>query len=114
MCLTIYKKSRFVALLCFHEPFCGGHAAAGSCRRSLASLYWLGDHGFLFLFLIGFWYARDYHLKADDIPHISPRKAGIKAFLTTRIADVVMLLGIVFFYAVFGTLNFAEAFLRKV
>jgi len=65
--------------------------------------------GFCSYSLIGFWYARDYHLKPDDIPHISPRKAGIKAFLTTRIADVVMLLGIVFFYSVFGTLNFAEA-----
>lgn len=66
--------------------------------------------GFCSYSLIGFWYARDYHLKPGDIPHIPPRKAGIKAFLTTRIADVVMLLGIVFFYAVFGTLNFAEAF----
>ncbi len=65
--------------------------------------------GFCSYSLIGFWYARDYHLGEDDIPHISPRKAGIKAFMTTRIADVVMLLGIVFFYSVFGTLNFAEA-----
>ncbi|MDX1415649.1 MAG: NADH-quinone oxidoreductase subunit L [Candidatus Promineifilaceae bacterium] len=65
--------------------------------------------GFCSYSLIGFWYARDYHLEPGDIPHIPPRKAGIKAFLTTRIADVVMLLGIVFFYTVFGTLNFAEA-----
>jgi NADH-quinone oxidoreductase subunit L len=66
--------------------------------------------GFCSYSLIGFWYARDYHIGPDDIPHISPRAAGIKAFLTTRVADVVMLLGIVFFYSVFGTLNFAEAF----
>ena len=65
--------------------------------------------GFCSYSLIGFWYARDYHLGPEDIPHIPPRKAGIKAFMTTRIADVVMLLGIVFFYLVFGTLNFAEA-----
>ena len=65
--------------------------------------------GFCSYSLIGFWYARDYHLGPDDIPHISPRKAGIKAFMTTRVADVVMLLGIVFFYFVFGTLNFADA-----
>ena len=65
--------------------------------------------GFCSYSLIGFWYARDYHLKPDDIPHMPPRKAGVKAFLTTRIADVVMLLGIVFFYSVFGTLNIAEA-----
>lgn len=65
--------------------------------------------GFCSYSLIGFWYARDYHLGEDDIPHISPRKAGIKAFMTTRVADVVMLLGIAYFYRVFGTLNFAEA-----
>ena len=30
--------------------------------------------------------------------------------MTTRVADVVMLLGIVYFYRTFGTLNFSEAF----
>lgn len=66
--------------------------------------------GFCSYSLIGFWYARDYHLGPDDIPHISPRKAAVKAFMTTRVADVIMLLGIVYFYRVFGTLNFHEAF----
>ncbi len=66
--------------------------------------------GFCSYSLIGFWYARDYHLGKDDIPHIPPRKAAIKAFMTTRIADVIMLLGIVYFYRVFGTLNFSAAF----
>ncbi|MAT95596.1 MAG: NADH-quinone oxidoreductase subunit L [Anaerolineaceae bacterium] len=65
--------------------------------------------GFCSYSLIGFWYSREYHLEPGDIPHISPRKAGIKAFMTTRVADVVMLLGIVYFYSVFGTLNFSEA-----
>jgi NADH-quinone oxidoreductase subunit L len=55
--------------------------------------------------LIGFWYARKY----DDPSKIPPRTAAVKAFLTTRIGDVVMLLGIVFFYRVFGTLTFSEA-----
>lgn len=65
--------------------------------------------GFCSYSLIGFWYARDYHLGPDDIPHIPPRQAAIKAFMTTRVADVIMLLGIVYFYSVFGTLNFSEA-----
>jgi NADH-quinone oxidoreductase subunit L len=56
--------------------------------------------------LIGFWYSREY----DDPKATPPRKAAIKAFMTTRVADVVMLLGIVFFYKTFGTLNFSEAF----
>lgn len=65
--------------------------------------------GFCSYSLIGFWYARDYHLGPDDIPHISPRQAAIKAFMTTRVADVVMMIGIVWFYRTFGTLNFSEA-----
>jgi NADH-quinone oxidoreductase subunit L len=65
--------------------------------------------GFCSYSLIGFWYAREYHLKPGDIPHIPPREAAVKAFMTTRVADVVMLLGIVYFYKVFGTLNFSEA-----
>jgi NADH-quinone oxidoreductase subunit L len=56
--------------------------------------------------LIGFWYARTY----DDPAQITPRTAAVKAFITTRVGDVIMLLGIVFFYRVFGTLNFSEAF----
>ena len=66
--------------------------------------------GFCSYSLIGFWYARDYHIAEGGIPHISPRAAGVKAFMTTRVADVVMLLGIVFFYRAFGTLNFSQAF----
>ncbi|MCA9973875.1 MAG: NADH-quinone oxidoreductase subunit L [Anaerolineales bacterium] len=65
--------------------------------------------GFCSYSLIGFWYARDYHLEPEAIPHIPPRAAAVKAFMTTRVADVIMLLGIVYFYRVFGTLNFHEA-----
>ncbi|MDJ0755678.1 MAG: NADH-quinone oxidoreductase subunit L [Ardenticatenaceae bacterium] len=61
--------------------------------------------GFCSYSLIGFWYARKY----DDPKKTPPREAAIKAFMTTRIADVVMLMGIVFFYRTFGTLNFETA-----
>ncbi len=65
--------------------------------------------GFCSYSLIGFWYAREYDIPPGGIPHIPPRAAAVKAFMTTRVADVVMLLGIVYFYKVFGTLNFSEA-----
>ncbi len=55
--------------------------------------------------LIGFWYAKKY----DDPKQLPPRSAAVKAFMTTRIGDVVMLLGIVYFYRVFGTLTFSVA-----
>ena len=65
--------------------------------------------GFCSYSLIGFWYARN-SPQHQEITRIPPREAAKKAFMTTRIADVVMLLGIVFFWWAFGTLDFSEAF----
>ena len=47
--------------------------------------------------LIGFWYGKP-----------SARAAMIKAFITTRVGDVFMLLGIAYLYSVTGTLNYRE------
>lgn len=47
--------------------------------------------------LIGFWFEKE-----------SAYKAAIKAFMTTRVADVIMLLGIAYLYASTGTLNFRD------
>ncbi len=47
--------------------------------------------------LIGFWFEKE-----------SAYKAAIKAFTTTRVADVIMLLGIAYLYAATGTLSFRE------
>lgn len=49
--------------------------------------------------LIGFWFQKP-----------SARAAGIKAFLTTRVGDVFMLIGVVYLYASTGTLNFRHIF----
>ncbi len=49
--------------------------------------------------LIGFWYAKK-----------SARDAAVKAFLTTRIGDVFMLLGLAYLYSVTGTLNYRAIF----
>ena len=59
--------------------------------------------------LIGFWYARNY----DDPNQITPRQAAVKAFMTTRIADVIMLIGIVALYAATGTLSFRDIFTEE-
>jgi NADH-quinone oxidoreductase subunit L len=47
--------------------------------------------------LIGFWYGKP-----------SARAAMIKAFITTRVGDVFMLLGLAYLYAETGTLNYRE------
>jgi NADH-quinone oxidoreductase subunit L len=53
--------------------------------------------------LIGFWYAKP-----------SARDAAVKAFMTTRIGDVFMLLGIAYLYSATGTLTFREIFTEEV
>jgi len=53
--------------------------------------------------LIGFWYAKP-----------SARDAAIKAFITTRIGDVFMLLGIAYLYSATGTLSFREIFTEGI
>jgi NADH-quinone oxidoreductase subunit L len=52
--------------------------------------------------LIGFWYGKR-----------SARAAMIKAFITTRIGDVFMLLGIAYLYSQAGTLNYREIFFNE-
>jgi NADH-quinone oxidoreductase subunit L len=60
--------------------------------------------------LIGFWYARTY----PDPNKITPRGAAVKAFMTTRVADVFMLLGIAFLYSATGTLSYQQIFTPAV
>ena len=55
--------------------------------------------GFCSYSLIGFWYEKK-----------SAYQAGVKAFMTTRVADVFFLLGIAYLFAETGTLNFREIF----
>src|SRR5574338_1542066 len=52
--------------------------------------------------LIGFWYAKP-----------SARAAMIKAFITTRVGDVFMLLGLAYLYTVTGTLSFKDIFSER-
>ena len=52
--------------------------------------------------LIGFWYAKP-----------TARAAMIKAFMTTRVGDVFMLLGIAYLYSATGTLSYREIFYNE-
>ena len=52
--------------------------------------------------LIGFWYAKP-----------SARNAAVKAFMTTRVGDVFMLLGLAFLYSATGTLNYRAIFYNE-
>jgi len=52
--------------------------------------------------LIGFWYGKP-----------SARNAAIKAFMTTRVGDVFMLLGLALLYSATGTLNYRAIFYNE-
>ncbi|MGC9334200.1 MAG: NADH-quinone oxidoreductase subunit L [Anaerolineae bacterium] len=59
--------------------------------------------------LIGFWFDKSY----PDPKRITPKEAGLKAFLTTRIGDVIMLAGVLLLYSQVGTLTFSEVFKQE-
>ena len=59
--------------------------------------------------LIGFWFDKSY----SDPNRITPKGAGLKAFLTTRIGDVIMLSGLLLLYSQIGTLTFTEVFAEE-
>jgi len=56
--------------------------------------------------LIGFWYNKKY----PDPKQITPPQAGLKAFLTTRVGDVLLMAGMIFLFILSGDLNFQYIF----
>jgi NADH-quinone oxidoreductase subunit L len=56
--------------------------------------------------LIGFWFARKY----PNPNQITPKQAGLKAFMTTRIGDTIMLAGIILLWIQTNSLSFADIF----
>ncbi len=60
--------------------------------------------------LIGFWFDKSY----ADPKRITPKEAGLKAFLTTRIGDVIMLAGLLLLYVQTGTMTFQEIFSEEM
>ncbi|MEA3349416.1 MAG: NADH-quinone oxidoreductase subunit L [Chloroflexota bacterium] len=56
--------------------------------------------------LIGFWFEKNY----PDPNKITPREAGLKAFLVTKVGDLFLLLGILYLYSQAGSLSYADTF----
>ncbi|MCS7039284.1 MAG: proton-conducting transporter membrane subunit, partial [Anaerolineae bacterium] len=60
--------------------------------------------------LIGFWFDKTY----PDPNQITPKQAGLKAFLTTRIGDVLLMIGLLLLFIMTGELNFQAIFKPEV
>ena len=71
----------------------------------LAFIFWelMGLCSYL---LIGFWFARKY----PNAKQITPKEAGLKAFLTTRVGDTIMFAGFLLLMIQTGSLSFTEIF----
>ncbi len=54
--------------------------------------------------LIGFWFEKNY----ADPNQITPRQAGLKAFLVTKVGDLFLMLGIMYLYSLAGSLSYAD------
>lgn len=103
LCIFIYsigymahdpRQSRFFALI---SLFAGAMLTLVVADNVLLMFVGWEVMGVCSYLLIGFWYEKE-----------SAYKAAIKAFTTTRVADVIMLLGIAYLYAETGTLSFRE------
>jgi NADH-quinone oxidoreductase subunit L len=88
------RQSRFFALIAL---FAGAMLTLVVADNLLLLFVGWEVMGLCSYLLIGFWYEKE-----------SAYKAAIKAFTTTRVADVIMLLGIAYLYAATGTLSFRE------
>ena len=54
--------------------------------------------------LIGFWFEKNY----PDPKKITPRQAGLKAFLVTKVGDLFLMLGVIYLYSQAGSLSYAD------
>ncbi len=54
--------------------------------------------------LIGFWFEKNY----QDPNQITPRQAGLKAFLVTKVGDLFLMLGLIYLFVEAGSLSYAD------
>ncbi|MBN1310054.1 MAG: NADH-quinone oxidoreductase subunit L [Anaerolineae bacterium] len=95
-------KARFMA---FISLFAGGMLLLSIADNLLLLFVGWEIMGLCSYLLIGFWHNRIY---PNQPKRITPMFAGIKAFMTTRVGDMFMLLGIAWLYSYTGTLNFRD------
>jgi NADH-quinone oxidoreductase subunit L len=95
-------KARFMA---FISLFAGAMLILSLADNLLLLFVGWEIMGLCSYLLIGFWHNRVYPNQPN---RTTPLKAGIKAFMTTRVGDVFMLLGVAWLYSFTGTLNFRE------
>jgi len=97
------RYSRFFAYISLFACGMLGLVVAGNLL--MLFIFWevMGLCSYL---LIGFWFEKSY----PDPRRITPKQAGLKAFLTTRVGDVILFSGMALLYVKTGTLSFTSIF----
>lgn len=95
-------KARFMAFIAL---FAGAMLILSLADNLLLMFVGWEIMGLCSYLLIGFWHNRVY---PNQPKRITPVGASIKAFMTTRVGDMPMLLGIAWLYSFTGTLNFRD------
>jgi NADH-quinone oxidoreductase subunit L len=101
---TSHQDPRYARFFAYISLFATGMLGLVLSSNLLLLFVFWEIMGFCSYSLIGFWYNKTY----PDPKRITPSAAGVKAFMTTRVGDVLLLLGIAFLYAETGTLDFRE------
>jgi NADH-quinone oxidoreductase subunit L len=101
--------SRYSRFFAYISLFACGMLGLVVADNLVALLIFWEVMGLCSYLLIGFWFDKSY----ADPKRITPKEAGLKAFLTTRIGDVLMLAGMLLLYSQTGTLTFREIFTEE-
>jgi NADH-quinone oxidoreductase subunit L len=98
--------SRYSRFFAYISLFATGMLGLVIANNFVSLLIFWEIMGLCSYLLIGFWFDKSY----ADPKRITPKEAGLKAFLTTRIGDVIMLAGMLLLYSQTGTMTFQEIF----
>ncbi len=101
------RYSRFFAYISLFA--CGMLGLVVADNMLMLFIFWeiMGLCSYL---LIGFWFEKKY----PNPKQITPKEAGLKAFITTRIGDVIMFSGMLLLFSLTGSLTFEHIFAPEV
>jgi NADH-quinone oxidoreductase subunit L len=97
---------RYSRFFCYLSLFAMGMLGMVVFNNLLAFFIFWEIMGTCSYLLIGFWYDKSY----PDPEKITPKEAGLKAFIVTKIGDLFFMLGLALLYAQVGSLAYRDVF----
>jgi len=97
---------RYSRFFCYLSLFATGMLGMVVFNNLLAFFIFWEIMGTCSYLLIGFWYDKSY----PDPDKITPKEAGLKAFIVTKIGDLFFMLGLALLYAEVGSLAYRDIF----